>query len=321
MKRKFFKSLKKTFLLLFWFFKRVTCTLPLIGKKLMRKRKKVYETYIEHLLKFRNDSPLNLISTPPWSLKVSGACLVLGKYLSSNIYHIARSHRYVEIYGFILGKRIGDLFIGITFREVTNILHSINSALPDLEHVSQLKREIASHYPELEIVCTVHSHPGGLLLPSMADKICFLADGHPNIIVSPNRLLGGLPVRRLAAFYHSAGKVRRIKLSEIDKNEPELEDIDFKDLEPSKEELLDVGELATEIDFKIYKIWLISNPNLTLKKLGKKLSELFGEKIGFVFLYKEDKWVYDPDMKIVDFFLKDGDHLVFPEFFEEVKNE
>ena len=78
--------------------------------------------------------------------------------------------------------------------------------------------------------------------------------------------------------------------------------------------------MATEIDFGIYKIFFVSSPNLTLKKLGKKLSEIFGKKIGFNFLYKEkDKgWMYDPAMKVVDFFLKDGDHLVFPEFFEEV---
>ena len=94
--------------------------------------------------------------------------------------------------------------------------------------------------------------------------------------------------------------------------------MDFKEMQPSKEELLKVGELATEIDFSIYKIWIVSNPKLSLKKLGQKLSDIFGEKIGFVFLYKEDEWVYDPKMKVIDFVLKDGDHIVFPEFFEEV---
>ena len=134
------------------------------------------------------------------------------------------------------------------------------------------------------------------------------------------RLLWGSPIKRLAAFYHNSGKVRKIKLYEIDKKEVELKDIDIKELAPSKEELLNVGELATEIDFGIYKIWLVSHPNLSLKKLGNKLSELFGKKIGFVFLYKEANsgWIYDPNLKVVDFFLKDGDHLVFPEFFEEV---
>ncbi len=309
--------LKRSFLLIFWFFKRIICQIPHVRKKLMRKRKRIYETRIEQLLKFSNESPFNQISAPPWKIKVTGACLVLGKYLSSTIYHIVRSHRYVEIYGFILGKRFGDLFIGITFREVTNILHSSNSALPDLEHVFQLKREIASRYPELEIVCTVHSHPGGWLAPSLADKICFLSDPHPNMIVSPCRLLWGSPIKRLAAFYHSAGKVRKIKLHEIDKKEPELKDIDFKDLQPSKEELIKGGELATEIDLGIYKVWILSHVNLSLKKLSQKLSELFGKKIGFIPLFKQDDWVYDPEMKLVDFFLTDGDHLLFPEFFEE----
>ena len=184
-----------------------------------------------------------------------------------------------------------------------------------------MKREVASRFPDLEIVCTVHSHPQSYFLwPSKADKICFLGDDHPNIIVSPMRLLWGSPIKRLAAFYHNSGKVRKIKLYEIDKKEVELKDIDIKELAPSKEELLNVGELATEIDFGIYKIWLVSHPNLSLKKLGNKLSELFGKKIGFVFLYKEANsgWIYDPNLKVVDFFLKDGDHLVFPEFFEEV---
>jgi len=319
MKRKILAWLKRPFLLVFWFFKRMICRLPLAGKKLMRRRKKIYETHINDLIKFKDKSPLDIVSVPPWKLKVSGACLILGKYVSSQVFHCAHSNRWMEIYGFILGKRLGDLFIGITFIEITNILRSSNSALADYEHVLQLKREIASRYPELEIVCTVHSHPGGLLIPSLPDKICFLSDPHPNIIVSPCRLLFGSPIKRLAAFYHTAGKVRKIKLFETDKKEVELEDIDFKELEPSKEELLNVGELATEIDFGIFKVWMVSHPNLSLKKLGQKLSELFGKRIGFVFLYKEDEWVYDPDMKVIDFVLKDGPHLVFPEFFEEIK--
>jgi len=322
MKRKILVWLKKPFLLVFWFFKRIACRLPLAGKKLMKRRKKIYETHINDLIKFKDKSPLDMVSAPPWSLSISGSVLVLGKYLSSTIYHIARSHRYVEIYGFILGKRIGDLFIGVTFREITNILHSSNSALADYEHVLQLKREITSRYPELEIVCTIHSHPGGIIRPSLQDKIAFMMDDHPNIIVSPSRLLFGSPIKRMAAFYHSAGKVRKIKLFETDKKEVELEDIDFKELEPSKEELLNVGELATEVDFSVFKVWMVSHPNLSLKKLSLKLSELFGKKIGFVLLYKEgEEWVYDPDLKVVDFFMKDGEHLIFPEFFEEVDDE
>ena len=320
MKRKVLVWLERPFLLVFWFFKRMICRLQPVGKKLVRRRKRIYETHIEKLLKFCDSSPFNQISAPPWKLKVSGACLVLGKYVTTQIYHCARSNRWIEIYGFVLGKRFGDLFIGITFVEITNILRSSNSALADYEHVLQLKREIASRHPELEIVCTVHSHPGGAIRPSLQDKIAFMMDDHPNIIVSPSRLLFGSPIKRMAAFYHSAGKVREIKLFETGKKEVELEDIDFKELEPSKEELLNVGELATEIDFSIFKIWIVSHPNLSLKKLSQKLSELFGEKIGFVLLYKEgEEWVYDPNMKVIDFVLKDGKHLIFPEFFEEVK--
>ena len=322
MKRKILVWLKRPFLLVFWFFKRMICRLSPVGKKLMKRRKKIYETHINDLIKFKDKSPLDIVSVPPWKLKVSGACLVLSKYVSSQVYHCARSNRWLEIYGFILGKRFGDLFVGITFIEITNILRSSNSALADYEHVLQLKREIASRHPELEIVCTVHSHPGGIIRPSLQDKIAFMMDDHPNIIVSPCRLLFGSPIKRLAAFYHTAGKVRKIKLFETDKKEVELEDIDFKELEPSKEELLNVGELATEIDFNIFKVWMVSHPNLSLKKLSQKLSEIFGKRIGFVLLYKEgEEWVYDPDLKVVDFFLKNGEHLIFPEFFEEVDDE
>jgi proteasome lid subunit RPN8/RPN11 len=233
---------------------------------------------------------------------------------------MARSHP-IEIYAFVLGRRLGDLFIGETVFEVNNILQSRTSALPDLTHVFEIKKEVASRFPDLEIVCTCHSHPSGVLWPSKADKLCFIADDHPNIIISPRRLFWGSSKKRLAAFYHNnSGKVRKIKLHEIDKKEIELKDIDIKELAPSKEELLDIGELATEIDFGIYKIWMVSHPNLSLKKLGKKLSEIFGKKFGFVFLFKDKdgEWIYDPSMKVVDFFLKDGNHLVFPEFFKEV---
>jgi proteasome lid subunit RPN8/RPN11 len=319
MKKKILTWLKKPFLLLYWFLKRVACRIPLAGKNLMKKRKRIYETNIEQLLKYRKDSPFNQISTPPWTLKVSGACLVLSKYVSSQIYHTARSDRWIEIFGFILGKRLGNLYIGITFFPVTNILRSSVAALPDLEHVAQFKREVASRFPDLEIVCTVHSHPNSILLPSTADKVCFLADDHPNIIVGPRRLLWGSPIKRLAAFYHSCGKVRKIKLFEINKEEPELEDMDFSEFAPSKEELLDVGELATEVDFGIYKIWIVSHPNVNLKRLSQKISELFGGKISFIPLFKDDDWVYDPEMKVVDFFMKDSEHLIFPEFFEEAE--
>jgi proteasome lid subunit RPN8/RPN11 len=288
---------------------------------MIRLRKKIYKTHINDLIKFKDKSPLDMVSAPPWMLMVSGACLVLGKYVSSQIYHTARSDRWIEIYGFVLGKRLGNLFIGITFFPVTNILRSSIAALPDLEHVSQLKREVASRFPDLEIVATIHSHPNSILIPSNADKVCFLKDNHVNIIAAPRRLLWGSPIKRLAGFYHSAGEIRRIKLFEIDKKEPELKDIDFMDLHPSNEELMDVGELTIEIAFGIYKVWIVSHPNLSLKKLSQKLSELFGKKIGFILIYQEKnkEWVYDPDMKVIDFFMQKGEHLVFPEFFEEVK--
>ena len=134
-------KLKIPFLLVFWFFKRNFAQLRYIGYRLSRKRKKVYETYFEHLLKYKDESPLNIMTVPPWILRVSGSVLVLGKYVSSQIYHCARSNRWIEIYGFVLGRRLGDLFIGETFFEVTNILRSNNSAAPDLEHVFQMKRE------------------------------------------------------------------------------------------------------------------------------------------------------------------------------------
>lgn len=319
MRQKIFLWLKRPFQLIYWFFKGNLYHIPIAGKNLMKKRKTVYETRIEHLFNFRNESPLNQISSPPWKMSVSGACLVLGKYVSSQIYHAARSNRWIEIYGFILGKRLGDLFIGITFIEITNILRSPNSAMSDPLHVLELRNEIASRYPELEIVCAIHSHPSGVLRPSLPDKICFLADPFPNIIVSPSRLLWGSPIKRLAAFYHSSGKVRRIKLFETDKKEPEMKDIDFRELLPSKEELMDVGELAIEVDYCIFKLWLVSHPNLSLNRLCQKLSEMFDKKIGFIPIYwDKNGWLYDPEMKVVDFFLKDGEHLIFPEFFEEV---
>jgi len=320
MKRKILVWLKRPFLLVSWFFKRILSRLHLFGEKLARTRKKIYETHVSKLIKFNNESPFNQISSPPWKLKVSGACLVLSKYVSSQIYHCARSNRWIEIYGFVLGKRLGDLFIGITFIEITNILRSSNSALADYEHVLQLKREIASRYPELEIVCTVHSHPGGIIMPSLQDKIAFMMDDHPNIIVSPCRLLFGSPIKRLAAFYHTAGKVRKIKLFETYKKEVELEDIDFKELEPSKEELMDIGELAIEVDFGVFRTLMNAGPSVTMKQICLKLSGLFGEKMNFIPVYKDEEgWVHDPDMKAVEFFMKDGEHLIFPELLGEVK--
>jgi proteasome lid subunit RPN8/RPN11 len=319
MRRKILVWIKRPFLLVFWFFKRIACHIPLIGKKLMRKSKKVYETHISELLKFKNESPLNHLASPPWYLRISGTCLVLSKYLSLMMYNEARSYRWQEIYGFILGKRLGDLFVGIIFIPVTNILCSATEAAPDLFHLWELKNVIASRYPELEIICTCHSHPSGVLLASNKDLKCFKNETTPNLIISPRRLLFGSPIKRMVAYHNFLGKVRRIKLFEIDKKEPDIEDIDFKELQPSKEELINIRELATEIDFEIYKIWMVSHPNLSLKKLSQKLSEMFGKKIGFVFLCKEDEWIYNPDMKVIDYYLKDGPHLVFPEFFEEVK--
>ena len=319
MKRKILVWLKRPFLLVYWFFKRMASRLSLIGERVTRLRKKIYETHVAELLKSSNESPLNRMAVPPYKMKISGTCLVLSKYLSLSIYNEAKSYRWQEIYAFILGKRYGNLFIGITFVPITNELRSPTEAAPDLSHVLELKNVIASRYPELEIVATCHSHPSGILLASDADMKCFKRETTPNIIISPQRLLFGYPIRRMVAYHNFMGKVRKIKLFETDKKEVELEDIDFKELEPSKEELLDIGELATEVDFGIFKVWLVSSPNLSLKKLGLKLSELFGKRIGFVFLFKEDEWVYDPDLKVADFFLKDGDHLVFPELFEEVK--
>jgi len=320
MKINIFNWLKRPFVLLYWALKRIILYPFHWVKRLKRKRKKIYETHIYDLIKFKDKSPLDMVSSPPWKISVTGICLVLGKYVTTQIFHCARSNRWLEIYGFILGKRFGDLFIGNTFVEITNILHSSHAALPDYEHVLELKKEIASRYPELEIVCTCHSHPGGIILASRQDRIAFSLDNHPNIIVSPNRLLFGSPIKRMVAYHNFMGKVRRIKIFETDKQDVELEDIDFKELEPSKEELLNIGELATEIDFGIFKVWMVSHPNLSLKKLSLKLSELFGKRIGFAFLYKEgEEWVYGPDLKVVDFFLKDGEHLIFPEFFEEVK--
>jgi len=321
MKIKILTLLKRPFLIVFWFFKRIVCHIPIVGKKLMRKRVRIYETHVEQLLKYSNESPLNCIDAPPFKIKISGACLVLSKYLSLLIYNEARSYRWQEIYGIILGKKFGDLYIGIIFIPVTNKLCSPTAAAPDLNHLMEFKNIIAYRYPELEIVGTCHSHPSGTLAPSDADLECFKRDLAPNVIISPRKLLFGSPLKRMVAYHNFMGHVRKIKLHEIDKKEIDLVDIDFKEFEPSKEELLDFGELTTEITFGKYRIIFVSSPNLSLKKLGNKLSEIFGEKIGFNFLYKEKdkKWVSKPDMKVIDYFLQDGDHLVFPEFFEEVK--
>lgn len=311
--------LKKPFLLLFWLIKRTLFRIPLIGKSLARRRKRVYETHISDLLRFKNESPFNQVSSPPWQLKISGSCLILGKYVSTQIFHAARSNRYMEIMGFVLGKRFSEVFMGNTFVEITNMLHSGTAVLPDFEHVAELKREVASRYPELEVVGTIHSHPNGIIQPSTQDKLAFKFDDHPNIIVSPLPLLWGSPLKRMAAYYHFHGKVRRIRIFETNKRDVELKDIEFKDIAPTKEEMLKSRELATEIDFGVFKVWLVSHPGITLKKLTAKLSELFGKKIRFAFLYKEKDWVYDPDLSVLDYFMKDGEHLVFPESFEEVK--
>ena len=85
MKRKILVWLKKPFLLVFWFFKRMACRLPLAGKKLMKRRKKIYETHINDLIKFKDKSPLDMVSAPPWSRWIYGGGGVLGKYLSSTI--------------------------------------------------------------------------------------------------------------------------------------------------------------------------------------------------------------------------------------------
>ena len=320
MKRRILVWLKRPLLLVYWFFERIASRLSLIGKRMIRLRKKIYETHINDLIKFKDKSPLDTVSAPPWVLSVSGTCLVLSKYVSFQVYHEARSYRWQEIYGFILGRRFGNLFIGITFVPITNKLCSPTEAAPDLYHVMDLKKDISSLYPELEITATLHSHPSGVLVASDADIDCFSREVTPNIIISPQRLLFGSPIKRMVAYHNFMGNVRRIKIFETDKQDVKLEDIDFKELEPSKEGLLDVGELATEIDFEIYKVWIVSHPNLSLKKLSQKLSELFGKKIGFIPIYKErEEWVYDPNMKVVDFVMKEGDHLVFPEFFEVVK--
>jgi proteasome lid subunit RPN8/RPN11 len=212
--------LKRLFLLVFWFFKRIACRIPLVGKKLIRNRQRIFETYIDQLLMFRDESPLDMVSAPPWSLSVSGACLVLGKYVSLQVYNEACSYPWQEVFGFILGRRLGDLFIGITFVPIKNELCSPSKAVPDLYHVMEMKNVVASRFPDLEIISTVHSHPNGVLQYSEKDEICFLTDSHPNIIVSPRRLLWDPPLKRLVAYYHSFGKVRRIKIYEIDKKEP-----------------------------------------------------------------------------------------------------
>jgi len=311
--------LKRPFLLMSWSIKRSLFRLSQLGKSLTRRRKTVYETHISDLLRFKNESPFNIVSSPPWQLRIAGPCMVLGKYVTTQIFHTARSNRWIEIFGFVLGKRFGEVFMGNTFVEITNALHSGTAALPDFEHVLELKREVASRYPELEIVATIHSHPNGVLRPSLQDKIAFMTDDHPNVIVSPLPLFWGSPIKRIAAFYHSHGKVRGIRIFETDKRDVELKDINFKEITSTKEEMLKSRELATEIDFGVFKVWLVSHPGITLKKLTAKLSEMFGKKIRFAFLYKEKEWVYDPDLSVLDYFMKDGEHLVFPETFEEVK--
>lgn len=320
MKRNVFVWLKRLFLSVYWFFERMLYGISDYGRQIIRRKKRIYATDITKLLEFKDKSPLDQISAPPWNIRISGTCLILGKYVTTQIYHAARSNRWTEIYGFVLGKRFGDLFIGVTFVEITNILRSVSAALPDFEHVQELKEEISSRYPDLQIVSIIHSHPNGLLRPSKADIICFLRDDFPNVIVSPLRLYHGSPINRMAAFYHTAGIVRKIKLLETDKKETEITDINFEDIKPSKAEILKAKELSSEIDFGVFKMRMTFNPSVTVKHVCERLSKEFGNKIKFVLLCNDGNWIFDPGLNIIDFFMKDGDQLVFPELFEEVKN-
>lgn len=320
MKRKILVLVKRPFLLPYWFLKRIVLWFPQTGKKLYRRRKKIYEAHIEKPPKFGNESPYNYVASPPFTLKLSGACLVLSKYLALTIYNEARSYKWQEVYAYILGKRFGDLFIGTTFVPITNELCSPNEAAPELSHVMEMESVVASNYPELEIVCIVHSHPSGVLDYSDADRECFLANDHPNIIVSPGKLLSGSPLKRLAAYYHYMGQVRRIKIYETDKEEPDLDDVDLNEIAPSKEELMDAGELAIEADFGVFKAWMVASPQVSLKKICRRLSKMFGDKMNFIPAYRgEEGWVNDSDMKAVQFFMTEGEHLIFPELLEEKK--
>lgn len=311
---------KRPFLLICWFFKRLFFRASNNGLQIVHRKKKVYETSITNLSEYNNKSPLDQISAPPWNIRISGAILILKDFVITQMYHAARSNRYKEICGFVLGKRFGELFIGETFVEITNSLHSRTKALEDVAHVQDLKEEIASRYPDLQIVSTVHSHPNGVLCPSEADIRCFLRDDHPNIIVSPLRLYRSSPVDRIAVYYHYAGAVRQMKLVEIFKKDTEIEDINLDDLKPSKADILKARELSAEIDFNVFRIHMVFNPKAKVKDACEQLSKEFGDKIRFNLLSDDGDRIFNPDMNIVDFFLSDGKKLVYPELFGEVKN-
>lgn len=316
MKQSILTFMKKPFLAVYWLLKRNFSRVFNLGDKLKKQRKKIYETHIDDFLNHKDESPLNHLSSPPWKIKVSGSCLIFSKYVSTQIYNCARSKKWMEIYGFVLGKRYGNLFIGITFVEVTNMLRSRVAAMPDPSHLLELEREISAKYPDLEIVSTVHSHPSGVTSPSFADKRCFRRDSHPNIIVSPLRLVFGTSINRMTAYYHFHRKIRKIKIIEIDKKEVELDDIDFDEIKPTDEELLSGRGISIEVDFGIYKVWMVSHPSVTVEKLCDKLTGLFGKEMRFLFLYWDKEWIFDPEMNLIDFLLHDGDHLVFPELYK-----
>jgi len=306
--------LRKALLPVCWLFRRALHLLSSGGRKIARRRKTIYETRVEPLTNFDESSPFGRISIPPWKLRVSGVCLVLTRYVASQIYNCARSNRWMEIYGFVLGKRFGNLFVGVTFIEITNALRSSDSALPEHSHVLQFRREIAARYPDLEIVAEVHSHPSGALIPSEQDRIAFMEVDYPNIIVSPGRLLFGSPLRRMAAFYPLAGKVRRIRILETGGEDAGPGDVDLSSLEPSREELLNSGEIVIEADFGIFKTWVVAHPGATVRELGLRLSRLFGGRIRFLFLHREENgWVHNPGLRIAEYFLKEGEHLLLPE--------
>jgi len=320
MKRKILVLVKRPFLLVWWFLKRIVLWFPQTGKKLARKRKKIYETHVEKPLKFGKKSPYGYVASPPYTLKLSGAALVLSKFLALTVYNEARSYSWQEVYAYILGKRFGDLFIGTTFVPITNKLRSEIEAAPDPSHVMEMESVVASNYPELEIVATLHSHPSGCLSYSEADRQFFLATNHVNVIISPRKLFRSSPLKRLAAYYHYMGEVRRIKIYETDKKEPDLGDVDLNEIAPSKEELMDAGELAIEADLGVFKAWMVASPQVSMKKICHRLSKMFGDKMNFIPAYRgEEGWVNDPDMKAVEFFKQEGEHLIFPELLEEKK--
>ena len=138
-----------------------------------------------------------------------------------------------------------------------------------------------------------------------------------NVIVAPRKLLWDSPVKRLAAYYHSSGEIQKIKIYEHDKEDLELKDVDLKEISPSKEELMDIEEITIEVDFGVFNVMISAYPKVTMKQICCKLSELFGNKMKFIPVCRGDEgWLYDSNIKAVDFFLKDGEHLIFPELLE-----